>query len=358
MNEDCLKLTAYFSERERAEGGLLADGLLGVYERHRVETSILLRGIEGYGLRHHLRSDRLLSLSEDLPIVSVAIDTRPRIEALLDEVTQVRRRGLLTLERARMLSDGIEPLSLPEELDEATKLTVYLGRRDRAEGKPAFIALCDLLRRHGIAGATALLGVDGTVRGQRERGRFFSRNAEVPMMVVAVGSGERIAAVLPEIGELLHQPLITLERVRVCKRDGELLGRPHPLPSTDDEGMDLWQKLMIYTSESAAAGKHPIHLELIRRLRMSGASGATSLRGVWGFHGEHEPHGDRLWQLRRRAPIVSIVVDKPDQIAASFEIVNELTAERGLVTSEMVPAMTTMAEKERRGGLRLARHRF
>jgi PII-like signaling protein len=358
VNEDCLKLTAYLSERERAADGLLADALLDVYERHRVETSILLRGVEGYGLRHHLRSDRLLSLSEDLPIVSVAIDTRARIEALLDEVAQIRRRGLLTLERARMLSDGIEAVSLPEELGEATKLTVYLGRRDRVPGKPAFIALCDLLRRRGIAGATALLGVDGTMRGRRERGRFFSRNAEVPMMVIAVGSGERISAVLPEIGELLHQPLITLERVRVCKRDGKLLARPHPLPSTDEGGMDLWQKLMIYTSESAAAGKHPIHLELIRRLRMSGASGATSLRGVWGFHGEHEPHGDRLWQLRRRAPIVSIVVDKPDQIAASFEIVDELTAERGLVTSEMVPAMTTIAEEKRRGGLRLARHRF
>jgi PII-like signaling protein len=357
VNEDCLKLTAYFSERERAGDVLLADALFDVYERHRVEASILLRGVEGFGLRHHLRSDRLLSLSEDLPIVSVAIDTRPRIEALLDEVSAVRRRGLLTLERARMLSDGIEPVALPEELNEATKLTVYLGRRDRVEGKPAFVALCDLLRRQGIAGATALLGVDGTARGRRRRGRFFSHNSEVPTMVIAVGSGERIAAALPAIGQLLERPLVTLERVRVCKRDGELLARPHPLPSTDEEGMGLWQKLTIYTPESVA-GEHPIHLELVRRLRMSGAGGATSLRGVWGFHGEHEPHGDRLWQLRRRAPIVSIVVDKPDRIAASFEIVDELTAERGLVTSEMVPAMTTMAEGERRGGLRLARHRF
>jgi PII-like signaling protein len=358
VNEDCLKLTAYFGERDRAGDGLLADVLLDVYERHRVQTSVLLRGIEGYGLRHHLRSDRLLSLSEDLPVVSVAVDTRARIEALLGEVTEIRRRGLLTLERARMLSDGIETVSLPQELNEATKLSVYLGRRDRAAGAPAFMALCDLLRRRGIAGASALLGVDGTVRGRRERGRFFSRNASVPMMVIAVGPGERIGAVLPEIGELLDQPLVTLERVRVCKRDGELIGRPHPLPNEDEHGMDLWQKLMIYTSESAKVGKHPIHLALIRRLRMSGASGATSLRGVWGFHGDHMPHSDRLLQLRRQAPIVSIVVDKPDRIAASFEIVDELTAERGLVTSEMVPAMTTMAEKERRGGLRLARHRF
>ena len=358
MNEDCLKLTAYFGERERAGSELLADELLDVYERHRAQVSVLLRGVEGYGLRHHLRSDRLLSLSEDLPIVAMAVDTRARIEAMLDEVTAIRRRGLLTLERARMLSEGIEAVSLPEELNEATKLTVYLGRRDRAAGKPAFMALCDLLRRRGIAGATALLGVDGTVRGQRARGRFFSSNASVPVMVIAVGSGERVGAVLAEIGELLDEPLITLERVRVCKRDGELIERPHPLPGNDERGMNLWQKLMIYTAESAGAGKHPIHLELIRRLRMAGAGGATSLRGVWGFHGEHEPHGDHLWQLRRRAPIVSVVVDEPERIAACFEIVDELTAERGLVTSEMVPAMTAVAANEWRGGLRLARHRF
>ena len=57
---------------------------------------------------------------------------------------------------------------------------------------PAFMAVCDLLHRRGIAGATALLGVDGTAHGQRQRAAFFSRNTEVPMMVIAVGTGERL----------------------------------------------------------------------------------------------------------------------------------------------------------------------
>jgi hypothetical protein len=38
--------------------------------------------------------------------------------------------------------------------------------------------------------------------------------------------------------------------------------------------------------------------------------------------------------------------------------VNELTDEAGLVTSEMVPAMASLAEGQQQGGLRLARHRF
>ena len=70
---------------------------------------------------------------------------------------------------------------------------------------------------------------------------------------------------------------------------------------------------------------------------MAGAAGATSLRGVWGYHGDHAPHGDTMWQLRRRVPIVTVVIDTPDRIARWFEIVDELTAETGLVTSELIP---------------------
>ena len=62
-------------------------------------------------------------------------------------------------------------------MHEETKLTIYLGRQERVYRVPAFVAVCDLLHRRGIAGATALLGVDGTAHGQRERAAFFSRNA-------------------------------------------------------------------------------------------------------------------------------------------------------------------------------------
>ena len=61
MNEDCLKLTTYFGERDRTEDGLLADELMNIYGGHRLPTSILLRGAEGFGRLHHLHTDRLLS---------------------------------------------------------------------------------------------------------------------------------------------------------------------------------------------------------------------------------------------------------------------------------------------------------
>jgi PII-like signaling protein len=359
VNADCLKLTTYFGERDRAGDSFLADALLDLYGRRGVEVSVMLRGAEGFGQKQHRRSDRLLTLSEDLPLVSVAVDTRTRIESLLDEVVPIKRRGLITLERARMLSGEIPPTALPEDLHEATKLTAYVGREERSYGVPTYVAVCDLLHRRGVAGATVLLGVDGTAHGVRERARFFGRNADVPMMIIAVGSGAHMSRVLPELGALLHRPLLTLERVRVCKRDGELLARPDPLPATDERGLALWQKLMVYTSEQARHGRSPLHLALVRRLRASGASGATCLRGLWGFHGDHAPHGDRLLQLRRHVPIVTVVVDTPARVAEWFGIVDELTGRVGLVTSELVPAVSSLAGDEPpRGGLRLARHRF
>jgi PII-like signaling protein len=359
VNSDCLKLTTYFGERDRTESQFVADALLDLYGREEVEISVMLRGAEGFGLKHHLRTDRLLTLSEDLPLVSVAVDTRERIESVLERVTQIKRHGLITLERARLLSGEVGAIALPEELYEATKLTIYVGRQEQITGSPAFVAVCDLLHRRGIAGATALLGVDGTAHGVRQRARFFGRNAEVPMMIIAVGAGEQIARVLPELGELLERPLLTLERVRACKRDGQFISPPQSLPSSDEQGLAMWQKLMIYASEQTRHGHTPLHVALVRRLRESGASGVTCLRGLWGFHGDHPPHGDRLLQLRRHVPILTIIVDTPERIAESFKIVDELTDMGGLVTSEMVPALASLREgKRQRGGLRLARHHF
>jgi hypothetical protein len=39
------------------------------------------------------------------------------------------------------------------------------------------------------------------------------------------------------------------------------------------------------------------------------------LRGIWGVHGHHEPHGDKLFQLTRHVPVVTIVIDSPRNIA-------------------------------------------
>jgi PII-like signaling protein len=354
MSAEYLKLTTYFAERLRSGNRLLADALLDLYGESAVATSVVLRGIASFGPHHELRSDQSLSTSEDSPIVIAAVDHADKIAPLADRAVAMTTRGLVTLERARLLVDS--DASAPPD---TVKLTVYVGRQDRVLGQPAYRVVCDVLLRHGFAGASVFLGVDGTKNGQRQRARFFSRNVEIPIMIIAIGTGKQATVAIPELETMLRQPLLTLERVQLCKRDGELVARPAALPAADDHGRALWQKLMVYTSEATLHDGVPIHRAIVRRLFESdAASGATVLRGIWGYHGEHKPHGDKMIQLTRQMPVTTIVIDSPERIAASFDIVDGLTERHGLVTSELVPALVSIDDGERRGGTALARYHY
>jgi PII-like signaling protein len=355
VNDDCLKLTVYFGESDRIGRRLLSDALLDLFEANRLHAAALLRAVEGFGVKQALRTDRFLTLSEDLPLLAVAIDDRRRIEAVLDEVTALVEGGLVTVERTRLVHGALASVELPKDLHEATKLTVQLGRDERVEGRPAFLAVVDHLRRHGLSGATVLLGVDGMAHRRRQRARFLSRNGAVPMLVVSVGSGETITQALPGLGAMLTDPVVTLERVRVCKRDGKHLADPPQLPMADAAGLGVWQQLTVYCGEQARHRGHPLYIEIIRRLREEGAGGATSLRGVWGFSGDHPPHGDSLFRIRRNVPVITTIIDRPDACARWFRIVDDCTDEAGLVTSESVPAFHAVAPERRIGGVRLAR---
>ena len=363
MSQEGLKLTTYFGERSRVKGMLLADELLDIHARHEIRSSVLFRGAQGFGAKHRLRSDRLLTLSEDLPLVCVAVDVQEQIERLRADVSSIGHEGLVTLERARLYGDAVESKQgIPsieaersltsgtavdrsgasEDPARAAKLTMYLGRHERIGRIPAFTAICRILHESGVAGATVLLGVDGTRAGERERARFFARNQNVPLMVVSVGDQNRIATAIGRLVQMLSEPLFTLEDVRVCKRDGLLLEPPHDETSTSAYGMDVRQKLTVVISEAAVHERRPVYVQLVRRLRAANAAGATSMRGIWGFHGDHEPHGDRLLAIRRHVPTVTETIDTPERIAALFPIVDELTREQGLVTSELVPASSAL----------------
>lgn len=318
------KLTSCFGERQRHGGRMLSDALLDLCADHEVATSLLLRAAAGFGVRHHLRTDETLTMSEDPSMMAIAVDERERLEPVLDRVLDIQRRGLVTVERLQHFPD------VPDSAE--VKLTVHLGRGGRVRGGPSYVVACELLRRHGVAGASVLVGVDGTSLGRRERARFFARNRTVPAMVVAVGASERIRSAVPELQRLLPEAIVTVERVRICKRDGALLAG-----TAGVAGNGQWQRLTAYSSEHHLVDGEPVHRAIVRRLRAGDSRGVTVLRGAWGFHGEHAPHGDRLWQLGRRVPVVTTLVDTPDRVARAFAVVDGLTQEHGLVTTELVP---------------------
>lgn len=319
----------------------------------------MLRGIASFGPLGMLRTDESLSLSEDPPAVIYAVDAESTINDLVDNVVAMTRRGLVTLERAQLVQSDVIPTIVEADAGDTVKLSVYVGRLERVAGLPAYRAVCDTLYCNGFTVAAALLGVDGTARGERYRARFFSRNVNVPTMVISLGTASQASAAVAELNAVLTNPLMTIERIQLCKREGELLSVPHELPANDGHGRPLWQKLMVHTTEGVMHDGAPIHREIVRRLLKSeSAQGATAVRGIWGFQGDEKPHGDRLLQLVRKVPVVTIIVDTPESIARSFRVVDELRAEHGVVTCEMVPAALSINGSARRGNLQPAHYDY
>jgi PII-like signaling protein len=58
----------------------------------------VFRGIEGFGASSVVHTSRLLSLSENLPVAVVIVDTEDRVRAFLPELDGLVTEGLVTLD--------------------------------------------------------------------------------------------------------------------------------------------------------------------------------------------------------------------------------------------------------------------
>jgi PII-like signaling protein len=63
----------------------------------------VLRGIEGYGASSRIHTTRLLSLSEDLPIAIVIVDTEGKIRDFLPQLDELVSEGLVIVDPVEVI---------------------------------------------------------------------------------------------------------------------------------------------------------------------------------------------------------------------------------------------------------------
>lgn len=349
-----LKLDVYFGESLTSGRRLASDALMECFASHGLEVAALYRGIEGFGIGRRTHTERFPDISSDLPLLAEAVDTRERIEGVLPDVDAIIDKGLVTLEHSRLaVGEDAAEADFPDGVGSAARLTVYCGRGERTGNVRSYRAVVELVRRYGASGATVLLGVDGIHDGQRRRTGLFSRNVDVPMATIAVGPPVVLRRVLHALPTVLPHPIANLERIAVVKHDGDLL-EPLPLvPDSGDGDPPAWMALRVYTRQSAHTRGGAIYTTLTRRLRAAGAAGVTTVRGEWGFSSDERPFGDRLGTLASHVPTYTIIVDRPSRIAEIWPIVNEITAEHGMVTAAIVPAYRERAGQVENGRFRV-----
>jgi PII-like signaling protein len=352
MIAEALKLSIYFGDSVTTGAELSSDALMQCLSERGVRLAVLIRGVEGFGLNRRIHAERFPDISTDLPLLGMAVDERSRIETLLEDVDHAVPRGLVTLEHATLATgEDVAAARFPEEgPGRAAKLTIFCAQGETVGGRPAYREAVDVLRDTGATGAIVLLGVDGAVEGRRAKARLFARNAGTPVVIISVGPPAILERSLPHLAQRLREPVVTLERIAQLKHDGDVL---EPPAWAGGEDPDAWHTLRVYTRQSALVHGRALHTELIRRIREGGGAGATTVLGEWGFSSDEAPYGDRLGRLASHLPTYTVYIDRARKVAELWPVVDEVTAEHGIVTSLVVPAYRERAGETVHGDLGL-----
>jgi PII-like signaling protein len=92
------RLTIFIGESDRVGHTPLATEIVQRAHAAGLAGASVFRGVEGYGASNHIHTTRLLSLSDDLPVAVVVVDTDERVRSFLSDLDELITEGLVILD--------------------------------------------------------------------------------------------------------------------------------------------------------------------------------------------------------------------------------------------------------------------
>jgi uncharacterized protein len=98
-----LRLTVYLGESDQWHHRPLYSEIVRRAHDAGLAGASVFRGVEGFGASSRVHTTRLLSLSEDLPVAVVIVDTEERVRAFLPELDELVNEGLVVLDEVEVV---------------------------------------------------------------------------------------------------------------------------------------------------------------------------------------------------------------------------------------------------------------
>jgi uncharacterized protein len=93
----------FIGESDKSQGRPLYEILVEFFRKEGLSGATVLRGVGGYGSNSRIHSDKILRLSQDLPVVVEVVEDTQRIERILPNLDEMIGGGLITLEKVRVI---------------------------------------------------------------------------------------------------------------------------------------------------------------------------------------------------------------------------------------------------------------
>ena len=93
----------HVGESDKWEGKPLYQALIEFFRQEEFFGVTVLRGVGGYGSSSRYHTEKILRLSQDLPIVIEVVEYTERIEKILPRLDEMIDGGLITLEKVRVI---------------------------------------------------------------------------------------------------------------------------------------------------------------------------------------------------------------------------------------------------------------
>jgi hypothetical protein len=93
----------HIGESDKWHGKPLHEAIVEMLRKDGFSGATVLRGVAGYGGSSIYHTDKLLRLSQDLPLIVEVVEYTERIEKVLPRLDEMVGGGLITLEKVRVI---------------------------------------------------------------------------------------------------------------------------------------------------------------------------------------------------------------------------------------------------------------